>query len=98
MKIEDRLDKHISDCDAKMQRMDDRIDKLIDSQERCIVALENLAKDTHGVVELYKNAQGAVSLGIGIQRLALWFSKWPIIGIGIYTIYNWLMEHLSKLN
>jgi len=95
--LQTELEKHVKECQERFRRIDERIDRLIDSQERCTVALEQLAKDTHGVVELYKNAQGAMTLGVNIQRFGLWLIKWPLIGAGIYAMYKWTIEHLEKI-
>lgn len=73
--------------------MESRIEKLLESQERCTTAIERLTEDTEGVVDLYKNAQGVITVGIAVQKLGLWVVKWPIIGAGIYTIWEWVKKH-----
>jgi|TARA_Y100000310_G_scaffold127563_1_gene126684 ferritin-like metal-binding protein YciE len=92
--LELQLDNHIKECDERFSRIDERTEKLIESQERCTVALEKLTEDTSGVVALYNNAQGAVATGISIQKFGLWLLKWPLIGAGLYAVYEWFIKHL----
>lgn len=94
--LKKELHHHVAQCEMNFKRIDDRIDRLIESQERCTQALERLANETSGVIQLYRTAQSAVSLGIGAQKFGLWLVKWPIIGTGLYTIYNWLTMYLIK--
>jgi isoaspartyl peptidase/L-asparaginase-like protein (Ntn-hydrolase superfamily) len=94
--LEVKLDTHMRDCDKRLNRIDDRAEKLIQSQERCTEALEKLTNDTSGVVELYNNAQGAVTIGIGVQKFGLWVLKWPLIGAGLYAAFDWIIKHLPN--
>ena len=79
----------------RFSEIDGRIEKLIESQERCTNAIERLTEDTEGVIELYKNAQSLITVGMAVQRLGLWIVKWPIIGAGCMAIWHWAQKHIQ---
>lgn len=108
--LQTRLDEHVSECrrnfeeiesqlkgvNTRIEHMDSRIDRLIDSQEKCTKALEDLATKATGAIDTYEGFQSVVKLGITVQKFGLWLSKWPVIGIGVYTIYTWVIANLPK--
>lgn len=88
VKFEQRLDDHIKHCDMRFKEHDERYDRLLDSQERCNDAITNLANKTQGVVELYTNARGVMSLAQAAQKLGLWIAKWSVVAVGITALYS----------
>jgi len=88
------LDDHKRYCEAKFAEFDARLDKLLQSQERLTNAIEKLTNDTQGVVDLYQNAQGAITIGVALQKLGIWVIKWPVVGAGMYSIYHWVQGRI----
>lgn len=79
--------------DDRFHEIDRRLDALVRSQEATTAAIKKLTEDTQGVVDLYQNARGVVTVGVAIQKLGLWMIKWPVVGAGIYAIWDWLDKH-----
>jgi hypothetical protein len=84
------LDEFKKHCDAKFSELDDRIDKLVISQEKCVESIDKLTAETADVVELYRSAQSVITIGVALQKFGVWIVKWPVIGAGMYSIYHWL--------
>lgn len=87
---------HIEEYRERSRREDERFQMLLDSQERTITALNLVVEETSGLVQLSKDWQGAARIGSGIQKFGIWLLKWPLIGTGLYTGFNWIVEHLTK--
>ncbi len=90
-----KLDEHIKEYNEKIKEMDDRLTRILESQEKCIKSLENLADEASGVIRLYNDTQTAITLGITAQRFGVWVVKWPVIGVGIHTMYQWIKSQVQ---
>jgi glutaredoxin 2 len=86
---------HVDQYNADKEKDAERFQKLFDAQEKNTQAISDLIEETRGVIELQKNFQAAARLGDGVQRFGLWMAKWPIIGVGLYTIYQFFMGRLT---
>lgn len=72
-----------------------RFQKLFDAQEKNTQAIADLIEETRGVIELQKNIQAAAKLGNGVQQFGLWLAKWPVIGFGLYAIYEFFVGRIQ---
>lgn len=91
--LSERLEMHIRDTNTRIEKVEDMVCQSIQAQNRCTDALEKLVSDTHGVVEFYKTAESAVTIGVAAQKFGLWLTKWPLIGAGLYAIVNWIKDY-----
>lgn len=84
-------------CDEfrKHERSDDkRFGDLFELQRQNAEAITLLTKNTKDIIQLHKDLRGAVRIGTTIQHFGIWLMKWPVIGLGLYTAWNWLINHL----
>lgn len=102
--LENKMNDHIELCRSEFERInsrnaevDDRIEKLIVSQQQSTEAMDRLTEATRGVVEVYNNVNGAIKVGTTMQRFLLWVLKWPVLGAAIFTSINYLGELLSQM-
>lgn len=87
---------HVEQAEKREERDEKRFAAMMDAQERNIQAITLLTEETRVVVQLSKDVQAAARIGGGIQRFGLWILKWPLIGAGMYTAFNWIVDHLPK--
>lgn len=102
--LETQLSQHVEYCRAQfdqlrisMEHNSDNVDSLIRAQEECTRAVADLAKATSGVVATYNNVNGAIAVGVTIQRFGLWLIKWPVIGVGCWAMMQYAGEFLQKM-
>lgn len=88
------INDRVSEVEIKMALIEKKMNSLYDSQEKCFSAIEKLATETTGLVDVYKQANSLIKVGSNVQKFATWVAKWPLIGAGIYAIY----EYLTKIN
>lgn len=55
--------------------------------------LGSLISETRDLLQLYRDFQGIGRIGSGLQRLALWLLKWPLIGAGLYSAAMAVVEY-----
>ena len=77
-----------------VKTVDQRFDALLVAQEGNTQAITALVEDTREIVQIHKDFQGATRLGTSVQKFGLWLLKWPLIGMGLYTAFNWIVDHL----
>ena len=58
------------------------------------VSVESIARSTEGVVQLYRDFQGAARVGLGVRRFIAWLIA---LGAGGATIAAALMYFMDKL-
>jgi hypothetical protein len=78
--------------EQKLTELDKRLDRLFLMQEANTKSIAMLIEETRGVIELYNNLKGATAVGISVQNFGLWLIKWPLIGMGLYTAFNWVLS------
>lgn len=88
------LEDHITVCNERFEYLDKRMLQLIECQEANTRAVTDLTVKSAGVIELYQNLGGAIKTGVAVQRFGIWIVKWPLVGAGLYTAYQWLIERL----
>jgi methyl-accepting chemotaxis protein len=102
--LEKRLDQHIEDTNARLERGDEKMDSLIECSRKNSEAIENLVKQTgeltdavenvtkstSGMVQLWRDAQGVIRIGAAVKRIALFIISVPIIG----EFYKWVLNLL----
>lgn len=85
---------HVNQYNADKEDHAARFTKLVDAQEANTKAIADLIEETAGIIELQKNFQAAAKIGNGVQRFGLWMAKWPLIGVGLYTVYEFFIGRL----
>lgn len=88
MQLELKVDEHIIECREEFRKGERRFDKLISCQEANTAAITSLVEETRDVIQLHRDLQGAARVGKRVQGFMMWFSKWPVIGVGLYAIYT----------
>lgn len=94
-----RLDEFYAEFHEHLQREDDQMKRLIECQQanaEAIAKLTAVCIKMEGVLEVYEAIIGTIKTGAAAQRLGLWVLKWPLIGTGLYTIYQWVLDHFSQ--
>lgn len=86
---------HVEQYNHDKSEDKDRFTNLFEAQEKNTQAIAELIEETRGVIELQKNIQAAAKLGNDVQRLSIWVAKWPVIGVGLYAIYEYLMRYVK---
>lgn len=60
------------------------------------VKLDKLVQNTADIIQLHSDIVGTARLGIKVQRVGFWLVKWPLIGTGLYTAYEWIIHQLPR--
>ena len=71
-----------------------RFEALLTAQESNTKAIALLTEETRDIIRIHKDLKGAARIGMSVQKFGLWMLKWPLIGMGLYTTYNWIVDHL----
>ena len=73
------------------------LEKMTVSAELNNAALEELTKNTAGVVQVYSDLQGAARVGIALQKAVVWLSKWGVLGSIAAAALTFLVDHFSPV-
>lgn len=76
-------------CDARYGEHTALLSELVLCTRQNTDAVTRLADETHGVVQLHKDMQGAARIGVNVQKIITWVIKWPLIGGGALALYEW---------
>lgn len=86
---------HIKLCNDYIERVvrqleetNEKIEKMLIITQDNTKAIISLKAETRDIVDLYKDIQGATRLATNIQKFTTWVIKWPLIGSGIYFVYE----------
>ena len=88
--VSDRLDAHVAKYEATCLQLSE-LTALTSSNA---LAIGELVKETSDIVQLHKDLKGVTRIGRGVQSFGLWMLKWPLIGGGLYAVFNWALQHL----
>lgn len=96
VELNKKIDNHINDCNEQFDEGRKQFIELKECSNATTEAVNKLAGDMEPIIELKEDLKGAASLGIKIQKVCVWIVKWPVIGTGIYVIYNWVIDLIPK--
>jgi len=96
MQFRKEFNEHVEDCEKRFSEGDKQFKKLIDVTNENTEAVTLLIDETREVIQIYKDIQGAARIGKGVQSFGIWVIKWPLIGGGLYALFNWIIEHLPR--
>lgn len=85
---------HVAKCEERFTEGDKQFKQLIDVTSKNTIAMTSLIDETREVVQLYKDVQGVARIGKGVQSFGVWLLKWPLIGGGLYALFNWVINHI----
>lgn len=91
--LNQRLTEHITDCNARFDEGSRQFQELIQCTQANTEATNRLVTETTEVVQLYKDLQGVVRIGVVAQKFGVWVIKWPLIGVGIVGIIKWFQAN-----
>lgn len=60
-------------------------------------SVDQLTKDTSGIISLYQNVNGAMNTAKGLQKFFLWCVKWGIVTTAFATMLTYLMNQGPKV-
>ena len=92
--VSNKFYKEFQELKTRFESHEAKIDPLIEACNRNSTAIENLVEETSAIISLHKDLQGTIRVGANVQSFGLWLMKWPLIGAGLYTAFNWLISHL----
>lgn len=90
--IETAMTNHIDQCERRFRERDAQFDKVMQAQTETIDALNHLTTATKDMIETYNHIRGAVVIGQSVQKFGLWLIKWPLIGTGVYALFDYLFH------
>jgi len=90
--LENMITQHTSHCERRFNERDEQFNKMLHAQAETIEALNHLTTATKDMIETYNHIRGAVVIGQSIQKFGLWLIKWPLIGAGLYGLFNYLFH------
>lgn len=85
---------HVTMCEKRFVAGELQFKELITTTSKNTDTMTTLIDETRELVQLYKDVQGAARVGKQVQSVGVWLLKWPLIGGGLYAIFNWAIEHL----
>ena len=94
--LDKKLQLHVEHCDAQFEEGRNQFRELVSHSKAITKAVNQLADDMEPIIELKEDLQGAAHLGMRIQKFGFFIVKWPVIGAGLYAIYNWAIDLLPK--
>ncbi len=65
--------------------------------ERLAASVEQIAKNTEGVVQLYRDFQGTARIGLGFQKLVRWIAGLGTAGVAIAAGLTYIADKLGHL-
>lgn len=88
------FENHVRRFDDYTRRENARFDRLIEVQQKNTEAITNLADsvsqvvtETHDIVKLHRDFQGAATVGKGVQNALIWCLKWGgVLGVAAALI------------
>lgn len=95
--FERKLEAHINFCHSQFNDFRQTSLEVLKSQQECTKALNELATEAKGVIELYNHVNGAIVIGTKVQKFGLWLLKWPVIGYGLYHILKHIVKFIEGL-
>lgn len=90
--FQDEFRHHVRRCEERFNTGDSQFKELIQAQKANTDAMSSLIAETREIVQLHNDVKSVVRVGKGIQAVATWFVKWPLIGAGLYGIANWFCK------
>ena len=96
LELYDRFELHEAEGAAKFDKLLAAQQMNADNVAELTAAVSTLVKDTEGIIQLHKDFQGTARVGKGVQNFMLWCLKWGLIGTGVVSGLNWLIEHFGK--
>lgn len=76
--------------------------KQMESLEECIhknaEAIEEVRQNTKAMAEAWSHLESVIKVGITVQKFGIWVVKWPVIGLGIYSIIRYIVPELPDLS
>jgi len=100
MNTNEQLDRFYNEFLEHVKQQDKQIDHLIVCQQRNAEAISDLHASTKDVVEMYTTLVTTMKTNIGIgvatQKFGLWLLKWPLIGVGLFAMYQWILDHFIQ--
>lgn len=93
--VQKHLINHIKLCNVSIEKVVDQLENTNSKLEKIVMVTEEntkaiglLKEETQDIVGLYKDIRGATRIGVGIQKFSSWVIKWPLVGGGIYFVYD----------
>ena len=77
-KLSDKLDEHIVKFEQHEHVEIERHKAYVYGQQANLAAIKDLSEKTHGMVEAWDAAQGAVRVGATLGKLAKWISGFAV--------------------
>lgn len=99
----ERFEQHVQRFEEYKVAEGEKFDRLIEAQQTNTTAIADitgslsvLVNDTHDIVQITKDFQGAARVGKGVQGFLIWCMKWGAIGTGVATAVLWIAEHFKN--
>lgn len=96
LKLAEDFDSHRQKAEERWDHEDKRHEALLGAVEQNTQSVKQLTESTKDLVQLYKDVQSVGRVGGKVQKFMLWVAKWPVIGAGLYAIYAWGTDLLTK--
>jgi len=77
------FNRHVEMQEARWAKLESMMEREALASERTATAIEQIQKNTSGVIELYESWQGAARVGNWVGRLILWAAG---IGTGLVAL------------
>jgi len=84
-------------CEHRFVEGDRKFDRICELLHTNTAAIEELTEQVRPIVSVHRDVQGVANLGVKVQKLGLWLAKWPLIGGGLYILYNALVKLIDQL-
>lgn len=87
-----KLDDHIKFSKNQFDVGADQFEEIRDCMKKNTEALEQLAINSRGVIQLYDDISAAARVGVKVQKIGIWIAKWPLVGGALVVFAKWVWE------
>lgn len=95
--FQEEFRQHVAQCNERFKEGEKQFNQLLNAQQKNSQLINTLMEETHGIVKLHRDWQGAARVGSSVQKFGVWLAKWGTIGLGLATLWTWGWEKLVSV-
>lgn len=89
------FEQHKKEQDERWIQLGTMVEKNTQATERLAESVEQIAKSTEGVVQLYNDFRGAGRLGLGVQKFLAWVAALGTAGAAIAAAITYVLTKIG---
>lgn len=95
--LQERVDRHISECDEERKVMRDSLTKGSMQFNEITGKLDSLITNTQGLIEFDRNLRGAINTGVTVRKFLIWLASLGAAGAVVAYYTDLGIEYLKEV-